>query len=95
LVRIQQQQHAHEGPVHVPSHQTPFVNPEDFFGVLQEVISWNIVPDGFGITSEEWEAGQYPIFETIWVGRWQPNQLEVSLAGEIWYNRAHLWCQVL
>ncbi|KAI6100990.1 hypothetical protein EDD16DRAFT_1478013 [Pisolithus croceorrhizus] len=95
LVRIQQQQHAHKGPVHVPSHQTPFINPEDFFGVLQEVISQNIVPDGFGVTSEEWEAGQYPIFKTIQVGRWQPNQLEVSLAGEIWYNLACLWCQVL
>ncbi|KAI6031180.1 hypothetical protein BKA83DRAFT_4044964, partial [Pisolithus microcarpus] len=94
-IKLQQQQHIHKGPVHVPSHQMPFTNPEDFFGVLQEVIGRGVVPNGFGLTPEEWEAGQYPIFETIRVGRRQPNQIEVSLAGEIWYCRAHLWCQAL
>ncbi|KIK23183.1 hypothetical protein PISMIDRAFT_77201, partial [Pisolithus microcarpus 441] len=64
-IKLQQQQHIHKGPVHVPSHQMPFTNPEDFFGVLQEVIGRGVVPNGFGLTPEEWEAGQYPIFETI------------------------------
>ncbi|KAI6017252.1 hypothetical protein BKA83DRAFT_4059283, partial [Pisolithus microcarpus] len=94
-IKLQQQQHIHEGPVHVPSHQMPFTNLEDFFGVLQEVIGWGVVPNGFGLTPEEWEAGQYPIFETIQVGRQQPNQIEVLLAGEIWYCWARLWCQAL
>ncbi|KAI6018539.1 hypothetical protein BKA83DRAFT_4057947, partial [Pisolithus microcarpus] len=95
LIKLQQWQHVHEGPVHMPSHQMPFTNPEVFFGVLQEVVSQDVIPNGFGLTPEEWEAGQYPIFKTIWVGRWQPNQIEVSLAGETWYNWAHLWCQAL
>ncbi|KAI6160563.1 hypothetical protein EDD17DRAFT_1510232 [Pisolithus thermaeus] len=69
LAKMQQQQHMHEGPVYVPSHQTPFTNPEDFFGVLQEVISQNIVPDSFSVTSEEWEVGQYPILKTVWIER--------------------------
>ncbi|KAN0075469.1 hypothetical protein V8E55_011492 [Tylopilus felleus] len=81
LVNRQQQQNVNEDVVFVPSHRSPFTDPEDeatFFGM----------PD-------EWKDGHYPIFETIRLGRRRSKELEVSLADEIWYERACLWCQAL
>lgn len=84
--------------VHVPSHQIPFMTPEEeagFFAMLYKMINHEILPDGFGLMPAEWEFGHYPIFETIRLGRRQCKQLDVSLADGIWYERACLWCQAL
>ncbi|KAI6142196.1 hypothetical protein BKA82DRAFT_3985428, partial [Pisolithus tinctorius] len=98
LVSAQQQQHTYQDTVHVPSFKTSFVNPKDedfFFEMLHEVICQKIIPDGFWLTPAEWGMVGYPIFESIQVGRWWTKQLDISLAGEIWYNRACLWGQAL
>ncbi|KAF8549907.1 hypothetical protein OG21DRAFT_1420531, partial [Imleria badia] len=94
----QQQQHVNEDMAFVPSHQSPFTNPENeavFFGMLKQVIDLQIIPEGFGLRPDEWEDGHYPAYETIRLGRWQSKELEVSLADEVWYRRACLWCQAL
>ncbi|KAI6139131.1 hypothetical protein BKA82DRAFT_3988947, partial [Pisolithus tinctorius] len=98
LVSAHQQQYAYQDAVHVPSFKTPFVNPEDevfFFEMLHEVIRQKIIPDGFRLTPAEWGMADYPIFESIQVGRRRTKQLDISLAGEIWYDRACLWGQAL
>lgn len=98
LVNRQQQQNVNEDVVFVPSHRSPFTDPEDeatFFGMLNQAIGHQIIPDGFGLRPDEWEDGHYPIFETIRLGRRRSKELEISLADEIWYERACLWCQAL
>ena len=72
LVNRQQQQNVNEDVVFVPSHRSPFTDPEDeatFFGMLNQAIDHQIIPDGFGLRPDKWEDGHYPIFETIQLGR--------------------------
>ena len=66
-----------------------------FFAGLQEVITQNITLDNFGLTPAEWGSDQYPMFETICVGRRATKDVDVLLAEPIWYTRACLWCQAL
>jgi hypothetical protein len=94
----QQHQHACHEAVHVLCTGNPFVNAkleEDFFAVLGEVITQQITPNNFNLTPEEWEDGQYPIYETIYVGCHASKELHISLAEPIWYQWACLWCQAL
>ena len=98
FVNGQQQAHANQDAVHVPYHRTPFAHSEDeeaFFGMLYEMINHAAIPNGFGLTPAECETGDYPVFETIRLGRRRSKQLDVSLADKIWYERACLWCQAL
>ncbi|KAN0094640.1 hypothetical protein V8E55_002927 [Tylopilus felleus] len=79
LVNRQQQQNVNEDVVFVPSHRSPFTDPEDeatFFGMLNQAIGHQIIPDGFGLRPDEWEDGHYPIFETIRLGRRRSKELE-------------------
>lgn len=97
-VRQQQQSHANEHLVHVPMHRSPFGSMEDeamFFEMFRDLVDREIIPDGFGITPEELEQGHYPTVETIRLGRRRSTELQVSLADDIWYERACLWCQAV
>lgn len=72
VVNQQQQQNVKEDTVFVPSCQSPFTDPKGeaiFFGMLNDAINYQIIPDWFGLTPNEWEDGHYPIFETIWLGQ--------------------------
>jgi len=64
-----------------------------FFTGLREVLAQDVTPDSFGLTPTEWPSGEYPLFETIRVGR--RKDIDISLADPIWYSRARLWCQAL
>jgi len=84
--------------VHVPPPGNPFNSDEEeaqFYDVLQQVVIHNITPENFGLTDSEWEDGDYPIYETIHIGRRVSKELHVSLAEPIWYDRARIWCQAL
>ena len=98
LINQQQRQNVNEDVVPVPSRRSLFADPTEeaaFFVVLNQVIDCQVIPDGFGLKADEWEDGCYPIFETIRLGRRRSKELEVSLANEIWYKRACMWCQAL
>ena len=94
----QQQDNINHEAVHVPLRWNPFSDNNVqaiFFTGLREVIKQDITPDNFGLMPEEWPLGNYPIFETIRVGRHTSKYVEVSLADTIWYSWARLWCQAL
>ena len=96
-ITSQQQEHINHEAVLVPLHRNPFQSNEEaiFFAGLQEVIVQDIMPDNFGLTLAKWDSDQYPVFETIHVGRCAAKDVDVLLAEPIWYTRARLWCQAL
>ena len=56
LVNRQQQQNVNKDVVFVPSHRSPFTDPEDeatFFGMLNQAIGHQIILDGFGLRPDE------------------------------------------
>lgn len=98
IINQRERQNINEDIIYVPPHQSPFTNPEEeavFIRMLDNVIDHGFIPDGFGLTPNEWEDGYYPVFETIRLGRRRSKMLEVSLVGEVWYERACLWCQAV
>jgi hypothetical protein len=98
LINQQQRQNVNEDVVPVPSRRSPFTDPAEeaaFFVMLNQAINHQVIPDGFRLRPNEWEDGRYPVFETIRLGRRRSKELEVSLANEIWYKRACVWCQAL
>ncbi|KAG1844626.1 hypothetical protein DFJ58DRAFT_664735, partial [Suillus subalutaceus] len=95
-INDQQRDHVHHEAISVPSQRKPFINDEthqQFAAVLTEVVAKDITPCHCRLTTDEWEGNEYPIFETIPIGRRGSKELHVSLAELIWFKRAKLWCQ--
>jgi hypothetical protein len=86
----------HEALSVAPS-QSPFENAEDqasFFVLLQQAVDEDIVSDGYGVHTSEWDGGMYPESEVIKVGaRGKVN--EIDLPSTTWLPRARLWVQAL
>ncbi|KAG1742892.1 hypothetical protein EDB19DRAFT_1633588, partial [Suillus lakei] len=85
----QQRHHIHHEAISVPSQTDPFISDktcQQFSATLAEVVAKDITPCDCKLTADEWENDEYPIFETIPVGRHGSKELHVSLAEPIWFN---------
>ncbi|KAJ7588266.1 hypothetical protein C8J56DRAFT_786004, partial [Mycena floridula] len=72
-------------PVKVPKHRCPFDMPESlqiFEDTLHQATTNDLIPDGYGLTPEEWDEDRYP-------------ELWISLAFAVWKPRADMWGQAL
>lgn len=83
--------------VKVPRHANPFItNPKAeklFISVLDQVVSNNVMPAGYGILPQELD-GDYPdTEELVLTGR--RKSITLSLAAPIWKQRAIFWVQAL
>jgi hypothetical protein len=88
----------HHSPVDVPKHSVPFLTQmaaDVFTGSLEELQSQQLVPVGFGMTSDEWGDEGYPSYEIIRTGRRGRKELRIDLPDFIWRPRAELWVQAL
>lgn len=97
-INDQQRHNIHHEAIVVPLHGNPFVNDEtqqQYFATLVEVVAENITPPNCRLAATEWEGDEYPVFETISMGRRGSKELHISLAEPMWFNRAKLWCQAL
>ncbi|KAJ3929003.1 MAG: hypothetical protein NXY57DRAFT_944446 [Lentinula lateritia] len=101
IANIRKEQHSqyyHE-PIPVPKHGSPFAeNGKEvkMFGkLLKELESSGFIPSDYKLTPEEWETGNYPIFESIPFGKKGNRQLEVPLPPHIWLTRAIQWVRCL
>jgi hypothetical protein len=95
--REQQHHIRHEG-IGVPRHHNPFTDKKEetqFFEVFAKVVEEDIEPVGYGLHSDEWENGEYPLLEFIKVGKRAAKQIQVSLEDPLWKSRAVLWVQGL
>ncbi|KAI0734720.1 hypothetical protein BC629DRAFT_1585879 [Irpex lacteus] len=82
---------------HVARARSPFHAPADevqFREVLQAAQEEEYIPDGYGITPQEWETGEYPDREVLRIGA-RGVSLTVDLPMDIWYPRALMWVQGL
>ncbi|KAG2117874.1 uncharacterized protein F5147DRAFT_566799 [Suillus discolor] len=98
VVNNQQRDHVHHEAISVPSQRNPFINEgtyQQFSATLTEVIAEDITPCHCRLATDEWEGNEYPVFETISVGRRGSKGLHVSLGELIWFKRAKLRCQAL
>ncbi|KAI5995479.1 hypothetical protein EDD15DRAFT_2165128 [Pisolithus albus] len=95
LITHQQHEHVNHAAIHVPEHGNPFDTEAEinFFIGLREVVAQDVTPENLGLTPAEWFSDEYPLFETIRIGR--RKDVDISLADPIWYSRARLWCQAL
>ncbi|KAG2108924.1 uncharacterized protein F5147DRAFT_576369 [Suillus discolor] len=97
-VNNQQRDHIHHEAISVPLQRNPFVNEgtyRQFSATLTEVIAEDITPHHCRLATDEWESNEYPVFETISIGRQGSKELHVSLGELMWSKRAKLWCQAL
>jgi hypothetical protein len=81
----------------VPRSVSPFANPIHeamFCQSLLQIQMANAIPDGFGVLSNEWDAGGYPTFESIAVGRCA-KKITIELPQLVWLPRAIAWAQGL
>ncbi|KAG2067983.1 hypothetical protein BDR04DRAFT_1158485 [Suillus decipiens] len=88
-INDQQRDHVHHEAISVLSQRKPFVNNkthQQFSAVLAKVVAEDITPCYCKLTADEWEGNEYPIFETIPVGRRGSKELYVSLAESIWFK---------
>jgi hypothetical protein len=88
----------HHSPVDVSKHSVPFLTQmaaDVFTGSLEELQSQQLVPVGFGMTSDEWGDEGYPSYEIIRTGRRGRKELRIDLPDFIWRPRAELWVQAL
>ncbi len=84
-------------PVKVARARSPFHAPADevqFREVLRAAQEEEYIPDGYGITPQEWETGEYPDREVLRIGA-RGVSLTVDLPMDIWYPRALMWVQGL
>jgi len=96
VIASQQHEYINHAAISVPTHRNPFDHNEaevTFFMGLREVVIQDVTPDGFGLTPVEWLSDEYPLFETIRVGR--RKHVDISLANPVWYSRARLWSQAV
>ena len=95
-IASQQHKYINHAAISVPIHRNPFDHNKaevTFFMGLREVVIQDVTPDGFGLTPVEWLLDEYPLFETICIGRCK--YVDISLADPVWYSRAHLWSQAV
>jgi len=95
-IASRQHEYINHAAISVPTHRNPFDHDEaeeTFFMGLCEVVIRDVTPDGFGLTPVEWLSDEYPLFETIHVGRCK--HVDISLANPVWYSRACLWSQAV
>lgn len=84
--------------VEVPAGASPFTAEEDeaaFSAALAMVQEDGVVPEGYGLLSEEWEDEMYPTLEVLRSGRRGRREVLVSLPDQIWRPRAELWGRAL
>lgn len=95
-IASQQHKYINHVAISVPIHRNPFDHNEaevTFFMGLREVVIQDVTPDGFGLTPVEWLSDEYPLFETICIGR--RKYVDILLADPVWYSRACLWSQAV
>jgi hypothetical protein len=88
----------HHSPVPVPNHRMPFCSQpaaDVFNGALDELCAQGLIPNGFGMTQEEWGDNGYPSYEDIHPGQRGRKALRINLPDFIWRPRAELWVQAL
>jgi hypothetical protein len=93
----EQRENIHHEGIQVPSSGTPFISGPDeqqFFKTLEETVQRGIVPVGYGVTPEEWEAGSYPRIEEMSIGK-RRRKTYISLSTDVWLERAIFWVQGL
>jgi hypothetical protein len=97
LAEDQKSQVRHDA-INPPDHRNPFPDSHaerEFFAALRQIIEGDIIPTGYGLFSDEWEDGEYPVVETIKVGRRAGKTVDISLAEPIWQHCTVLWVQSL
>ncbi|KAK7023060.1 hypothetical protein R3P38DRAFT_3317322 [Favolaschia claudopus] len=98
-IRADQDPQIRHEAIEVPNHRNPFnQDPEmerKFFDTLADVVTQDVVPEGYGVLPEEWEAEAYPDVEVLAAGRTMKKKIAVSLAHPIWLERAKFWAQGL
>lgn len=74
----------------VPPKTCPFspTSLDVFLATLSEVQEQGIVPDGYGLKTEEWEETFYPLSETIMFGVGGKKKLNVILSVDLWWQGA-------
>ena len=97
-VENDQQSQVRHNPIGVPAHTNPFhdINSENlFWQVICDVVEQDIMPQGVGLLSNEWDDGTYPSFEVLQVGNRGTKNIHFSLEDAVWFHRAKLWGQAL
>ena len=92
----EQQSDIRHEPIAVPAEASPF-DPETeklFFAALCEVQQHNPIPDGYGVSPNEWPSDGYPVQEFLKVGVGRKH-VAIALPFDIWWRRAVKWSQGL
>ena len=82
--------------IDVPDDRCPFdEGPRNvFLAFLREIQAQHIIPEGYGVTEQEWAHGFYPNQEAINIGRGQ-KETDIVLPFDVWWPRAVSWAQGL
>ncbi|KAJ8095655.1 hypothetical protein PM082_022980 [Marasmius tenuissimus] len=83
--------------VHVPKYPPPLneTQLELFSKALAVAEEREIIPEGYGIRSAEWEDGEYPSYEMLRSGKKGTRELRVDLPDHTWRPRAEKWVRAL
>ncbi|KAI0685882.1 hypothetical protein C8T65DRAFT_553327, partial [Cerioporus squamosus] len=91
-----QEHHVHHPPIPVPNSNCPFSDKdlEIFLATLLEVHEAGVIPEGYGLTEEEWPGEEYGDIEMLKRGR-GGREDPVELPFAVWWPRAVEWAQGL
>lgn len=80
-----------------PTNTSPFTDDQltAFQEAFSEMITHQLVPEGYGMCPNEWEDGEYPSYWIIRSGRRGKQDLNIALPDDIWRPRSELWVQGL
>ncbi|KIK77939.1 hypothetical protein PAXRUDRAFT_36718 [Paxillus rubicundulus Ve08.2h10] len=97
-IEVDQLQHVHHDAVEVPEKRSPFrteVYEMYYFHLLENLVTEDIVPEGYGLLPGELDDKDIEMVEVLQFGLRGTKSIAISLTEPIWAAREKLWAQAL
>jgi hypothetical protein len=97
-IEVDQLRHVRHDAVEVPEKISPFRTEAyemDYFRLLENLVTEDIVPEGYGLLPGELDDEDIEMVEVLRFGLRGTKSITISLMEPIWVARAKLWAQAL